>query len=393
MLRTIAPAEMKRVEMRVMQETPITGEWLMQRAASHVADAVRKLAPSGPVVCICGTGNNGGDGLAAMRMLAASDASFSGECWMLPGNLSPDSIREMDRLVSEAPQVKIRQIADGHLPKGRPACAIDAMFGTGLTRALSGHALDMCRLLNAWREQGSAVAAVDIPSGLSGLTGDALGEAVHATETITFHRPKHGLYLKDGPDYAGKITVGEIGIPVECDDADGFAVLEKADLCKLLPARRRNTHKGSYGRVLLFAGSRGMAGAAAISAMAALKTGAGLVTVACPESILDIVQVLCPCATCLPLSADSEEAWKQLQEKLAWADAIGMGCGLGTGAWAQELLSRLMGWLSEHLLPAVADADALNLLAAHEMTKAHLFITPHPAEAGRLLKKSAAYAD
>jgi len=164
-------------------------------------------------------------------------------------------------------------------------------------------------------------------------------------------------------------------------------VLEKNDLAWLLPARKKVSHKGSYGRVLLFAGSRGMAGAAAISALAALRAGAGLVTVACPEAVVDIVQVLCPCATCLPLPADAEEAWQLLVPALEKADALGSGCGLGQGPWVDVMIAKLTAWLAQHELPAVLDADALNLIAKKKIRNlgSHTFITPHPAEAARLL--------
>lgn len=390
MLQTITPAQMKRVEARVMQNTALSGERLMQNAAAHVARAVERLCAGrqGPVVCFCGTGNNGGDGLAAMRMLAQGHPEFQGECRLLSGVLSPDGRREMERLQTCAPHVSITGM---HSPV-RPACVIDAMFGTGLSRPLEGEALAACRVMNDWSRQGVPVVAVDIPSGLSGLTGDVLGGAVEATVTVTFHRPKPGLYLKSGPDYAGEIVVADIGLTAPeaaaYDDAGGLFVWQRDD--PLLPARRRSAHKGCFGRVLLWAGSRGMAGAAALSAMAALRTGAGLVTVACPESIVDVVQTLCPCATCLPLPEDAKAAWALLEDKLCRADALGAGCGLGTGVWAGELLEKLCAWLDGHALPTVFDADALNLLAASGQTPRGAWITPHPAEAARLLGQSRA---
>ena len=392
MIRTITPADMKRVETTVMQRTSITGDMLMQRAAFHVAQTVRKLyaGKQGRVLCICGAGNNGSDGLAAMRMLAEADDAFSGECWMLSRKLSDDSARELERLEQQADsQVNVRWL-DGGLPemKEKPLVIIDAMFGTGLARPLEGLALETCRWINA---QDVPVVAVDIPSGLNGETGDVLGDAVCAVQTVTFHRPKPGLYLKNGPDHAGEILVADIGLndpeAAGYDDADGFSVLQESDLSRLLPKRRRNTHKGSYGRVLLFVGSRGMAGAAAISATAALRAGAGLVTVACPDRIVDIVQTLCPCATCLPLPEDADEAWTLLEEKLHWADALGVGCGIGLDEWPKLLLERLTDWLSLHDLPAAVDADALTLLSRMNTkpARASLLLTPHPAEAARLL--------
>jgi len=392
MLRTITPAEMKRVETRVMQNTALSGERLMQNAAAHVARAVERLSAGrqGPVICFCGNGNNGGDGLAAMRILAEENPSFEGACRMLSGAHSPDARRERERLNARVPRIAVTGLETA--AGSQPACVIDALFGTGLSRALEGEALAACRCINAWRARGVPVVAVDIPSGLSGLTGDVLGEAVRATVTVTFHRPKPGLYLKEGPDYAGEIVVADIGLTAPeaaaYDDAGGLFVWQRCD--PLLPARRRSAHKGCFGKVLLWAGSRGMAGTAALCATAALRTGAGLVMVACPEAVVDIVQTLCPCATCLPLPEDAEAAWALLEDRLSWADALGAGCGLGTGAWAKALLERLCGWLDGHTLSTVLDADALNLLSASGQRPRGVWITPHPAEAARLLGKRTA---
>ena len=384
MRKTIAPAEMKRVETYVMEHSAITGEGLMQRAAAHVAQSVSRLTEGykGCVLCLCGTGNNGGDGMAAMRILAEKEENFQGECWVLPGKLSPDAVRELDRLSQT--KVKILRVGERlpSLPE-QVICVIDALFGTGLCRPVEGLAKECVRLMNALD---APVVAVDIPSGLNGLNGEVLGDAVKAACTVTFHRPKPGLYLKQGSDYAGEIVVGDIGIPAEMDDADGFALLEKSDLSVLLPRRPRVSHKGSYGRVLLFAGSRGMAGAAAIAATAALRTGAGLVTVACPDRVMDIVQVLCPCATCLPLPENADEAWALLEEAVDKCDAFGAGCGLGKSEWAAELLKKVLA----RNKPMALDADALNLIAQNGLKVEGAFLTPHPAEAARLLECSVA---
>ena len=245
-------------------------------------------------------------------------------------------------------------------------------------------------------EAGVPVVAVDIPSGLNGETGQVMGAAVRACETVTFHRPKPGLYLGQGPDYAGEITVADIGLTAPeaapLDDADGMRILERCD--RLLPPRARTAHKGKQGRVVLWAGSRGMAGAAAIAATAALRAGAGLVTVACPDDVVDVVQTLCPCATCAPLSTQDEDAaWEALSAALERADALGAGCGLGQGPMAAALMERLLRFLHGRALPCVLDADALNLLARRPAWladgAAHV-LTPHPGEAARLLGVSTA---
>lgn len=398
MLKTIAPSEMKRIELAVMAQTSITGEALMQRASEHVADAVwaHIRQQPGMVLCLCGCGNNGGDGLAAMRILAQRHEDFCGLCLLLPGELSSDAQREWSKLKETAgSRVTVRVMTETDAAEAtiHPSCVIDALFGTGLTRGLEGLALAACRWINDLAKQDVPVVSVDIPSGLNGLTGEVATEAVHATETITFHRPKTGLYLGMGPDCTGHIRVGDIGLPAAFDDAEGMDVLQECDLPLLLPKRRKVSHKGSYGRVLLWAGSRGMAGATAISATAALRSGAGLVTVACPDSVVDIVQMICPCATCLPLPEAADEAWLLLQNALERTDAFGAGCGLGQKEQTAKLFGCVLEWLSKHDLPCVLDADALNLLSKQKQRflLANAVLTPHPAEAGRLLDQSVSH--
>lgn len=413
MLKTITPREMKALEQSVMKRTGVAGSVLMERAAAHVAQAVRhSLSKSGRpgstaaqehalkpawVLCLCGTGNNGGDGLAAMRLLAA-DGDFSGICWLMDGTLSPDAAHQLNRLRDECPRVQVRHLKGDALPQlpKQVGCVIDALFGTGLSRPLDGMAAQLCGLMNELAQRGVPVISVDIPSGLDGETGAVPGTAVHATRTVTFHRPKPGLYLGQGLNCTGELTVADIGLPSALDDVDGYTVLEAKDLTQLLPPRRPVSHKGVYGRALIWAGSRGMAGAAAICATAALRTGAGLVNVACEDSIVDIVQILCPCATCAPLM-DGEESWLTLKAAMDKADALALGCGLGQREATTTLLCRVLGYLAARAqtapLPAVLDADGLNLLGSlspRELQAAlpglkHAVLTPHPGEAARLL--------
>ncbi len=423
MLTTLSPHDMKRIEQRVFAETSITGEALMQNAAAHVAAAVsaRIKARSGPIIALCGTGNNGGDALAALRMLCADHPTRSAQAWLLDGPLSPDCQRELELLQEEAPGVVVHvlspnsaELTDGaatdevatdgtplekQLLESAPACLIDGLFGTGLSRPLEGAALALCHAVNAFAAQGTAdkdtpVIAVDIPSGLNGETGQVLGGALHATETITFHRPKTGLYVGQGPAYTGKITLCDIGIPPVWDDAPGYAIAQPSDMAGFFPPRSPLTHKGHYGRVLVIAGSLGMAGAAALCALAALRTGAGLVTVACPKAILATVQGLCPCATCIPLSDDMEAAWATLTSALDAADSLAIGPGLGQSPFALDLMDRLLSHIQEKNIPAVLDADGLNLLSQLAFRNytftSRQCLTPHPAEAARLLALSTA---
>ena len=408
MWKTITPAEMKRIETEAMAQGLCTGEALMNRAAQAVAEAVRNHCGDGRVIALCGTGNNGGDAIAAMRILAAG-AGFAGEVWLMAGKLSPDAERELNRLRREGPQVQVRRLMseDEYTEKGvlldengnpltlddSVGCLMDGLFGTGLSRPVEGVAAALCRLARVAYNAGTPVVAVDIPSGLCGRTGQVLGEAVCATETITFHRPKPGLFLGQGLALSGKVTVADIGLLPQWDDAEGLVVCQREDIPALLPRRSRISHKGGHGRVALLCGSVGMAGAAAIAATAALRTGAGLVTVACPERILDVVQMLCPCATCLPLPEDAQVAWARLEPLLESADALGVGCGLGQSPWAKALLEKTLTWLAAHPLRAVIDADALSLLSrmdASSLDLSRCVLTPHPGEAARLMNASVA---
>jgi len=397
MLRTILPDEMKRVERHFMEATGTPSLELMERAASHVADAALPyLRGGGGLLAACGAGNNGGDGLAAARLLMDRLPELSVTVWKLAGKPSVDTAVQREKLSAYAERVRTVDLTDDapEVPAGT-ACVIDAMFGTGLNRPLEGAARAAAEHINA---SGAPVAAVDIPSGLNGVTGyppggDGDAAVVRAAATVTFHRPKAGLYLGDGPDVCGRVTVADIGIDPAWDDAPGMAVLETGD--RLLPPRKRNTHKGTYGRLLVLAGSAGMAGAAGICATAALRAGAGLVTVACPREIVPAVQALCPCATCLPLpERDVEAAWQTLQPALIRADALVAGCGMGREALAVGLAERLLPSLCEHGLPAVLDADALNLLSKREDFRIgegglrfpdYVILTPHLGEAARLL--------
>ncbi len=392
MYRTITPEEMKRIERAIMRETGLPGLMLMEHAALAVVHAVRRLMEGlkGQVLFLCGPGNNGGDGLAAARLWRSEGGHA--QVWQLTSKMTGDAAANRQLLKKLWPDTSILRLSDSvdKLPPIGPeiALVVDALFGTGLSQPVQGVAFALVKRVN---ERGLPVVAVDIPSGLSGLTGMIMGEAIRATETVTFHRPKLGLYLNKGPEYAGRVTVAKIGLPKELDDAPGMDMLLPEDLPALLPSRRRDTHKGDYGRVLIVAGSFGMAGAAAICGLAALRTGAGLVTVACPNAIVPIVQQLAPCATCLPLpmagDAFAPEAEGMVYDAALRADAVAVGPGLNAMPDRVALLQAV----KRAEKPTVWDADALNLLAmGQELTPlagTNIF-TPHPGEAARLMQVS-----
>ena len=388
-MQTITPAEMKELETRFMQETGVPGILLMEHAARGVCAALaRHVRREATVLFLCGPGNNGGDGYAAARLWKAQ----GGKALIIELSADAKGDAKINRDLALLADIPVRLFGpEDELP---PADAIvDALFGTGLARRIEDAAAHLIHCANDMRiDRGAPVIAVDIPSGVDGTTGEILGwQVISADETVTFHRIKQGLLLGDAPDYTGRITVQPILIPLggEHDGAySGMEVLTPADLWEDLFARPAVCHKGDFGRVAILCGSRGMAGAAALCANAALRTGAGLVNILCRESLLPILQTLSPGATCTVLPEKDGQlqpgALPLVRDTLDRADAACIGCGLGQAPDVLPLL-RLFAGAS---CPVVWDADALNLIARMDgmlPLKEADVITPHPGEAARLL--------
>ena len=344
----------------------------MERAARALADCAEEYFGEirENVIAVCGTGGNGGDGYACARILKSRGYDVS----VLPiaPPKSADAI-ENARRAREANVPFLDASADADA-----ALWIDCIYGTGLSRAPEGGAARIIRRMNA---SGGRILACDIPSGLNGRTGAACDPCVRADVTATLQRIKTGLILQDGLDMCGRIIARDIGFPDLIFPEDAPILIEPDDLHSLFAPRRRNLHKGGCGHLLIIAGSMGMAGAAALCARAALRSGAGLVTIACPAEIMPVLQTLAPCAMCVPLRAESVRA--ALNSKTA----VSIGCGL-TRAFDPEILKIVL----ESNLPAAIDADALNVLSMHPelfaLLRPHHILTPHPGEAARLLGRA-----
>ncbi len=377
-VRTVLPSEMKALESDFMARRGIPSLLLMERAAAGVADAIARNTQAGAsVLFLCGCGNNGGDGLAAARLWRGRKGGAL--VWLMPGRLSPDA--EIQRQLAEEAGVEIRVLRE--IPDSLPQCslAVDALFGTGLSRGVTGPAAELIALLD---RSGVPVLAVDIPSGLDGATGRVNGAAVRAVETVTFHRAKPGLFLRQGCAYAGRITVCPILIPADTPPDEGLAFLTSEEAAALVPPRGPESHKGTFGTAVLCVGSVGMAGAAALCAEACIRAGSGLTRILCPEAIVPVLQTLVPGATCIPLPGDAS-LWPGIAEKaLRGAVRAAIGCGLGQD---EDLLPLLRAFRAASC-PVVWDAEALGLLASHPdllPLPAKDFVTPHPGEAARLL--------
>ena len=401
-------AQMKEIDRIAIEERGIPSLELMENAAGAVAREVLSLPIPGPkrrgramdwitndghvpsaeeqvdfwaarqrsAVVFCGPGNNGGDGLAVARLLL-------GEGWRVKcvlvgdrGRMTPDS-REMEqRLLATGGELEDFSPDDRAGYSGFDV-AVDALFGVGLHSNLHPDAMEAVRsMASAWW-----TVAVDVPSGVHADTGEILGRAVKADVTVTFSLAKRGLFVGKGAVHSGKVVVADIGIPRDLyHDEDDFPV-SVAEKPVFLP-RRRDAHKGDFGKVFILAGSRGYTGAPCLAARAAVRSGAGLVTVAVRPNIYPIVAAKC-CdeAMVWPIS----ESYEDLLEKARGADIVLIGPGLGQSAWMERRVLRLLGDLP---CPVILDADGLNILSRHidvlDKRSAPTVLTPHDGEFARL---------
>lgn len=357
-----------------IQERGIAGYTLMKRAGEASLRMMRTRWPMAhQVAIVCGSGNNAGDGYVLARFAQAAGLEVRVLAVADPQGLRGDARRAWQDFVASAGLVEPfgdpRLLAAGDV-------VVDAMLGTGLDGPVRPAFAAAIAAVNGC---GRPVFALDIPSGLSGDTGLPLGVAVRADCTITFIGLKTGLYLGDGPEYCGTVFFDDLEVvaPERESLVPRLQRILESEIGAALPRRPRAAHKGSFGRVLVIGSGPGMPGATRLAGEAALRVGAGLVTVlAAPECALAV-------AGGRPeLIVHTLDDPRGVDEHLARADVIAIGPGLGRSAWAREVFARLI----ETPRPLIVDADALNLLAEQpRATRANWVLTPHPGEAGRLL--------
>lgn len=372
--------QMKKADEYTIRGIGVPSLVLMERAALQTVAVMRSrnVDLSGALI-VCGSGNNGGDGFAVARLLAeeggtpeilfaGNEASMSCEC-----SVQAEIARNMG--------IKIYT----ELPEKEYTVIIDALFGVGLSREITGKYLDVIDWMNS---RNCRKVAVDIPSGVCARTGKILGRAFRADLTVSMACVKIGCEWFPGKSAAGETVPVPIGIDTAlfADAPDVCVTYDRADISGLLPARRPDSHKGSYGKVLMITGSSGMAGAAYLSARAAYAAGAGLVQIYTHEDNRGVLQQLLPEAI---ISCYADYDGKRLEQLTAWADVVCIGCGLGTSGTAERILKYTL----EHAdKPCVIDADGLNLLSGNmellERTKAGPVLTPHMKEMSRLTGRS-----
>ena len=382
-------AAMREMDRVAIEDLGVPGEELMLRAARGAAEAAAELlaGKKAPTVVFCGSGNNGGDGIGVAALLL--EQGYPVHCVMVgdQAKLSADSAAMLRRL--EAAGGSLLPICgENPIPEGC-GLIVDALFGTGLSREISGKYADLIARIN---ESGIPVLACDIPSGISADTGAVLGCAVKADVTVTFNLPKTGQLLPPGTEYTGRLLVHDIGIPEEAREnvtLDGEYLTEEL-VRSWLPEEKLESHKGDYGKLLLLCGSRGFTGAAALAAEGALRSGAGLVYLGVPEGIYPILagKLTEPVVFPLPENGNgrlSRTGLPDILERLPGMSACLMGPGMGQGYDTEEVVFRV---LEEADCPLVLDADGINVLARHidrvDKAKAPVVLTPHAGEFSRL---------
>lgn len=370
--------EMKQCDENTMQRRGMLSAVLMERAALATMQEIVKRYPdpATKVLVVCGSGNNGGDGVAVARLLYLKGYNVT---IYFAGNREK-ATEETKRQMFIAEQYGV-EISDEY-PKDIVDVIVDALFGIGLSREVTGK---YAEILQKMTEQDGYKVAVDIASGISADTGAVMGTAFAADLTVTFGFIKAGQLLYPGAEYTGELKVADIGIDEQSlyEIKPELKVLETSDLNRL-PRRVNRSNKGSYGKLLILAGSKQMAGAAVFAAKAAYRMGCGLVRVATVEENRIILQEQVPEAV-LAVYNNGTDVVEFVETQLHWADAVVAGPGISQSDLSERMLYELLKRIQ---VPCLCDADALNLLSKHpdwwKLVQSPLVITPHLGEMARL---------
>ncbi|MBI4410678.1 MAG: NAD(P)H-hydrate dehydratase [Gemmatimonadetes bacterium] len=368
----LTAAQAAGVDREARERFGVADRVLMENAGRAAALVLQRLFPEGRVVGVVGGGNNGGDALVLLRTLRAWGRNVA---WIRAAARTPDAdllhgfdVASLDAAAAPAALASASVIVDG-------------LLGTGSTGAPRGATAELIKMLN---ESGRPVLAIDVPSGVDPTTGNIPGAAVRGDVTVTFGWPKQGLLLQPGRSHCGRLIAVEIGFPPLAPARPLAAVLiTPAWAAARLPPRAPDAHKGSVGRLLVLAGSRGMAGAAALAAHGGVRAGAGLVLVASAEANRPVLQSLVPEA----VFVDRADA-ALLESRAAEAAALLAGPGIGVDDDARATLERVLAAAAGR--PTLLDADALTLVAGEKSglerlaQSRPLLLTPHPGEMQRL---------
>lgn len=378
--------EMKACDKDTVSRIGLPSMVLMERAALCVAEELsgRLDGPHKRILVVAGTGNNGGDGLAIGRLLALKGHSVT---FYMAGN--PDKMTVETR--AQAGILKNLGFSiQSKMEDAEYDMVVDALFGIGLTRKIVGDYALVVQQMNEYGRRGAYICGVDIPSGISADTGGVLGCAVRADLTVTFAFAKRGHLLYPGREYSGKLVVRDIGITEKSFEKQRPTAFcyEKEDIARLLPFRAPDGNKGTFGKVLLIAGSMDMSGACILCGNSILRSGAGMIKIITPSCNRQIIQQSFPEAMLYTYEGTPDE--EKVKQSLDWCDVVVAGPGMGMGDEGFRLMKQV---LENQSIPMVIDADGLNLIAAHgELSRlaalripGKTILTPHPGELIRLL--------
>ena len=395
-MRILTGAQMREADRRTINDIGIPSIVLMENAGHQVVAAMEFMfedLESRRVAVLCGRGNNGGDGFVIARILWQQGVDVGVFLLGRVADVEGDARTNLDvlaRLGLPVSELHESQAWELHGPEvTRYDVLVDAVLGTGLTKPLTGLLQTVVADINA---APVPVVAVDVPTGLSADSYAIIGDAVQAALTVTLGAPKLPHVLPPGDACAGDLVIADIGIPtsvIEGLDGPRLELVTPADVRRLIPPRAPDAHKGDFGRVLIIAGSAGKTGAACLAGLGALRSGAGLVTIATPRSCVASVAAGAPAYMTLPLpeSEDGTVDPEALSQVLDFScDVIAAGPGLGTGPGPAALVR---GLAARAGVPLVLDADALTVLAENPSELrgrdgGEIVITPHPGEMGRL---------
>ncbi len=396
----VTPREMAKLDRITINEVGIPGIVLMENAGRGAFDFFLKILPDlleRRIGVVCGSGNNGGDGFVIARLCHQNGADVRVFCAKDPKQLTGDAKTNFE-IISNL-NVPIYTFEDNgpDFWENLRECTviIDAIFGTGLSREVTGL---FEKLINEINKMNVPVLSVDIPSGIDGSTGKVLGVAVQALATATFGLPKIGHYVWPGSRHTGTLEVIDIGIPneiVERESLNRFVLTDQL-VSQWIDPRQPTAHKGQAGHMVILAGSPGKTGAAAMAANSAVRSGAGLVTLMVPESLNPILEEKTTESMTFPLKETLEhtvslEAEEEILSFLEDKESFAIGPGLSQNGETKELVRRLVTSVE---CPMVIDADGLNAIADYtevlKNSKAPIILTPHPGEMSRLVKMSVA---
>ncbi|MFQ5441701.1 MAG: NAD(P)H-hydrate dehydratase [Thermodesulfobacteriota bacterium] len=406
-MKVVDSATMRSIDRFAVKDYGMKGLQLMENAGRAVADFIIKDFFSSPPKCggvpgvalVAGKGNNGGDAFVAARHLKNSGIGAAVFSLARPDDLRGDAARNKRIWCEMAgdifPILSKRDLKKYESKIIHSAVIVDALFGTGLSSPVRGLYADVINFINS---TGRKVVSIDVPSGIDATTGRVLGTAVKAHATLTLALPKTGFFQFPGFSYAGRVEVADIGVPraLLADAGIKWNVICPGYVRGILKGREKNSHKGTYGHVAVLAGSPGKTGAAHMTAMGAMRAGAGLVTIGLPESLAPVMETKTTevMTRALPESAErtlGALSYDMVKEFIKGKSALVAGPGLGTSPEILRLMEKVLMGAAP---PLVIDADGLNSLAGHlrvlKESNKEIVLTPHPGEAARLLGVKAA---